>query len=189
MSNRTEKWVAGILGVVSLALLVNLLMPGGTRGGAPRPAAARPGTPSQGGAKAGAGKQTFGDLGRYDPTVHLDALNAIREQALPDLARNPFEFPPERPPEPKNVKPGEPGYVPPGTPSAPPAPSVPLKALGFAEKVGSPREAIVTDNDQIFVVHEGETFARHFRVVSISPTAVELQDETTHQSIRLPIVR
>jgi hypothetical protein len=187
MSNRAEKWTAGILGLVSLGLLVNLLLPSGTRGGAARPTAAPHAVPAVGGAKAAAAKSGFGDLGRYDPTVHLNALNEVRERSLPDLDRNPFEFPPERPPEPKSVQPGEPGYIAPGAPPAPPVPSVPLKALGFTEKAGSPREAIVTDDDQIFIVHEGETFARRFRVLSISPTVVELVDDTTHQSIKLPI--
>jgi hypothetical protein len=184
MSNRTEKWVAGILGLVSLALLVNLLLPSGIPVGASRRAAAPAAAPRQVGSKASVAKKGFGDLGRYDPTVHLDALNAIRERALPELARNPFEFPPERVWQSK-VVPG--GTFPAPTPSTPPAPSVPLKALGFTERAGSPREAIVTDNDQIFIVHEGETFARHFRVLSISPTVVELEDDTTHQSIKLPI--
>jgi hypothetical protein len=187
MTNRAEKWTAGILGLVSLVLLVNLLLPSGTRGGAARPAAALHAVPAAGGAETATAKKGFGDLGRYDPTVHLNALNEVRERSLPDLDRNPFEFPPERPPEPKIVQPGEPGYTGPGAPPAPQVLSVPLKALGFTERAGRPREAIVTDNDQIFIVHEGETFARHFRVLSISPTVVELEDDTTHQSIKLPI--
>jgi hypothetical protein len=185
MSSRAEKWAAGLLGLVCLALLVNLLLPSGTRVGASRTVSPPAAAPRRSASKTPAAPKGFSDLGRYDPTVHLDALSKIREQPLPELDRNPFEFPPERP---RDLRGGD-GSAPPGqpVPSTPPAPSVPLKALGFTERAGSPREAIITDNDQIFIVHEGETVARRFRVLHISPTMVELEDDTTHQSIRLPI--
>ena len=186
MSSRAEKWAAGVLGLVSLLLLTNLFLPNGPRVGASRPASPPAAAPPSGGSKAPAAKKGFGDLVRYDPTVHLDALNEIRERPLPVLDRNPFEFPPERPPD-RQIAGGPMATIGPGAPVAPPVPRVPLKALGFTEKAGGLREAIVTDDDQIFIVHEGETFARRFRVLRISPTAVELEDDTTRQSIRLPI--
>lgn len=185
LSSRAEKWGTGLLGLVSLVLLVNLFIPSGTRVGASRPATPPTAARREGGSQAPAANKGFGDLVRYDPTVHLDTLKEIRERSLPELNRNPFEFPPERPPE-REIA-GTPTSTGPGAPSAPPVPRVPLKALGFTEKSGGMREAIVTDDDQIFIVHEGETFARRFRVVRISPTMVELEDDTTHQSIRLPI--
>lgn len=182
LSSRFEKWVSGFLGVVALVLLLNLVLPSGVRVGAsrsPTPAAnpARPGR-----SQAPASKRGFDDLVRYDPTVHLEALKEIRERPLPGLDRNPFEFPPQRAPEPEIIPDG-----PAAVAAAPQAPRVPLKALGFTQKAGGVREAIVTDDEQIFIVHEGETFARKFKVLRISPAAVELEDETTHQSIRLPV--
>jgi hypothetical protein len=36
------------------------------------------------------------------------------------------------------------------------------------------------------VIHEGETFAKRFRVLKITPNQVEVNDETTQQNIRLP---
>jgi hypothetical protein len=71
-------------------------------------------------------------------------------------------------------------------PPAPPAPP-PLKAVGYTEKAGGVKEAIVSDDQEIYIVHEGESFAKRFRVLKISPAAIEVDDETTHQTIRLPI--
>jgi hypothetical protein len=59
--------------------------------------------------------------------------------------------------------------------------------LGYTEKSPGVPEAIVTDDDQIYIVHEGETFARKYRVLKITPTGVEVEDETTQQKARLPI--
>lgn len=181
-SSRLEKWGSGVLGVVCLVLILNLVLRSGVRVGATRPAtpAARPARAS--GAQASTAKRGFDDLVRYDPTVHVDALKEIRERPLPKLDRNPFEFKAQRVDEPE-MGPAAPAARPP----APQPARIPLKALGYTEKAGGIREAIVTDDEQIFIVHEGETFARRFRVIRISPSVVELEDENTQQSVRLPI--
>jgi hypothetical protein len=181
-SSRLEKWATGFLGLVSLVLIVNLILRSGVRAGASRPSTATTSHTPAARSKASESPKESDDLLRYDPTVHLDALKEIRERSLPDLERNPFEFPPQRVAEPE-VGPAGPAPA----PVAPQPPRVALKALGYTEKAGGVREAIITDDEQVFIVHEGETFARKFRVLKISPSVVELDDETTHQSIRLPI--
>jgi hypothetical protein len=121
------------------------------------------------------------ELARYDPGVRLDLLKELQNRPLPRLARNPFEF------EVRRTAPTEP-TTPAAAPaaSAPPAP-LPLKAVGYTEKAGGVKEAIVSDEQEIYIVHEGESFAKRFRVVKISPAAIDVDDETTHQTIRLPI--
>jgi hypothetical protein len=181
-SRRLEKWASGILGLVSLILVLNLFLPSGVRVGASRPAT--PSTSAAGTARSQdpVSQKGLGDLVRYDPSVHLDALKEIRGRRLPELGRNPFEFESERVAE---IEVG-PTAAPPA-PLAPGPPRVPLKALGYTEKAGGIREAIVSDNEQIFIVHEGETFARRFKVRKISPSVIEIDDERTRQSIRLPV--
>ena len=68
----------------------------------------------------------------------------------------------------------------------PPAPAS-FKPLGYVEKAGGRVEAIVSQDDHIYVVHAGELFADKYRVLKISPDSVEAVDETTVQAgLRLP---
>jgi hypothetical protein len=59
--------------------------------------------------------------------------------------------------------------------------------VGYTQSGGGSGEAFVTLQEELFVVHEGETFAKRFRVVRLTPAVVEVFDETTQQTIRLPI--
>ena len=60
--------------------------------------------------------------------------------------------------------------------------------MGYMEKAGGVKEATVTDDqDNIYVVHENDVFADHFKVLKISPTVIEIEDTTTQQSIQLPV--
>jgi hypothetical protein len=112
----------------------------------------------------------------------LDLLKEIQDRPLPKLARNPWEFEARAAPAPQAK--GE-ASVAPAPPPKPPPP--PLKAVGVTQKSGGINEAIVSDDQEIYIVHEGETFARRFRVVKITPSQVEIDDDTTHETIRLPI--
>jgi hypothetical protein len=90
-----EKWGAGVLGAVSFALLVNLVLhinrghAGDTRPRATTPPRAKATTLP--GPKAPAGKQRVSDeLSRYNPVVKLDLLKELEDRPLPELDRNPF---------------------------------------------------------------------------------------------------
>ena len=177
-----EKWVAGFLGVVCVALILNMVFRSGAGAGGSRPPAnsvpAAP-RPRVGSAPARASDE----LARYDPRVRLDLLEEIQKRPLPKLSRNPFEFEAVAPPPPKTGGPGP--QLPPPPPPKPPPP--PLKVVGVTQKGGGVNEAIVSDDQEIYIVHEGETFAKRFRVLKITPTQVEIDDDTTHGTIRLPI--
>jgi len=43
----------------------------------------------------------------------------------------------------------------------------------------------VTDHE-IYVVREGQEFGQHFKVLKITDSMVEVQDETYHQTVQLP---
>lgn len=182
VKSQLEKWATGFLGVVCLLLVLNLALRNGVKAGASRAAlSSRP-------APAATRSQPLPDrvadeLARYDPGVHLDLLKELQSRPLPKLARNPFEFEAKAaPPTPLASSAGPAAPAPPPTPAPPP-----LKAMGYTEKAGGVHEAIVTDDQEIYIVHEGDTFAQHFRVLKISPSAVEVDDETTHQTLRLPV--
>lgn len=180
MKGQVEKWATGFLAVVCALLILNLVMRGGARGGSPRPATS---AVSSGGplGRAAAGR-SVDELARYDPRIRLEQLKELENRPLPKLARNPFEL------EVRQASKQEQAAAPASTPSAPPAPPpFPLKVVGYTERAGGTPEAIVTDEDQIYVVHEGEVFAKRYHVLKISSAQVEIADDTTRQTVRLMV--
>ena len=181
-----EKWGAGVLGAVSLALLVNLVVQinrghaGDRRPRATTPPRAKATTlPS---AKAPAGKQSVSDeLSRYDPVVKLDLLKELEGRPLPELDRNPFEFVGA----PANATPAQTAAAAPAA-QPPPPPPVTLKPVGYSEGKGGVKEAMVSDEDQLFVVHEGDSIGTRYKVIKITPTVITVQDATIHQTVDLP---
>jgi hypothetical protein len=176
--SQLEKWATGFLVVVCALLILNLAMRGGARVGSSRPAGAAPASKARGRTIAG---RSVDELARYDPGIHMEQWKELQSRPLPKFARNPFEF------EVHAASKQEQAAAPAPAPTAPAPPPPPLKVVGYSEQAAGLREAIVTVEDQIFVVHEGETFAKRFHVLTISPTQVEITDETTHQSVRLPV--
>jgi hypothetical protein len=176
--SQTEKWITAGLGVVALILVVNLVFRG-KPARAPVKAAASPAA-----AKTAPSRSAISELERYDPALQLDRLKAIEKRTPSSLKRNPFEFVTRE----VAAVPGPAGLAPASAPQVPaPPPPPPLKAVGYTQSGSGTGEAFVTLQEELFVVREGETFARRFRVVKLTPTQVEIFDETTQQTIRLPI--
>ena len=113
-----------------------------------------------------------------DPTLRLDLLASSEKTLYEGNGRNIFvsqadvEIP----------KPGAPGVtdapIAPAytTPQPPPAPPIPLKFFGFASKSGEPKKIFLSQGEDVFVAGEGEIVDRRYKVIRISPTAVEIQD-------------
>jgi hypothetical protein len=183
-STRGEKWGSALLGIVSLALLFNLVENSrDVRAGAPHPLPANPAEQ-----RALASNRKAGEDERFQSQLHLDVLDDLDARPLPDIDRNPFEFgvPKLTPRQIEQAKIQEAQKaVAQNQPTPPPA--VALKVLGFGEKVDGSREAYLSDEDQIYVVHEGEPVGSRFKVMKIQPTFVEIQDAAANQTIQLPI--
>lgn len=174
MKSQLEKWGVGILGVVCLALILNLIFSKGVPANAARPEASK----DRPGVEKNAARD---DLARYDPELNLGLLTQIESQPLPHLSRNPFEFPPPPAPPKPAIEPGQ------SQAALPPLPPLPLKAIGYSVKEGGVPEAVIVDDQDIYVVHIGETFAKRFRVLALTPSRVEIEDTSTQQTVQLPI--
>lgn len=180
LNSDAKKVTSVVLGAVCLGLLINLVQSsrtvraGGARTPQPPPAAAKRHAP--GTAPHPRSEPPSSD----DPELRLDLLKEIQSRPEAKLVRNPFEFEPLRV-DPRVAKEAQPPPPPP-----PPPPPLPIKALGYSEKAGGVREAYVTDDDQVYVVHDGESFGAHFKVMKISPQFIEIEDSTTHQRAELP---
>jgi hypothetical protein len=210
LSGRSEKWGVGILGAVSLALIVNLVFQyNKMRAGVKRPVARPPAVKTLGATrpgaktlprakaiaaealKAGAGKQAGkpggkqkipDELSRYDSIVEVDRLKEFDARPLPELDRNPFDFVAAPVQAPRAQAPGAP---PPA--QAPAPPPVTLKIMGYSEGAGGVDEAMVSDEDQVLVVHAGDSVGTRYKIIKITSAAVTVEDNTSHQTVDLPV--
>lgn len=115
-----------------------------------------------------------------DPTLRLDLLAASEETRYEGNGRNIFVSQAE---DVMIPKPLAPAHTDPTTsedtyhlPTPPPPTPIPLKFFGFASRPGEPRKIFLSEGEDVFVAGEGEIVDRRYKVVRISPNAVELQD-------------
>jgi hypothetical protein len=187
-SGQIQKWGVGVLGVVCCALLAILVhqINGGRAGDKhPRATAAHQVKATRSsGAKAPAGSPSAPDeLARYNSDVKLDLLKQLEDRPLPELGRDPFEFAGVAPAKAAPVS----TEAPPPVPQPPPPPPISLKPMGYSEGKGGVKEAMVSDEDQVYVVHEGDSVGTRYKVIKITPTAITVEDATLHQTVDLPI--
>jgi len=64
-------------------------------------------------------------------------------------------------------------------------PPLALKVTGYLDKPGRGRELFIAEDSEVFVVHEGDLFADRFRVLRITATEVEIEDETRRERFKL----
>jgi hypothetical protein len=190
MENRKELIVAGVLGVVLLAILAYQFFPSSSTNAStgmtapptevavlPHPAPAHQHSASS--AATGKKQKVPQNL---DPTLRLQELAVIEQIKYEGSGRNIFvsEADPVIP------APVAPGTVGPGgkneetriyTPPAQAAPGpIPLKFFGFANQPGEPRRIFLSKGEDVFIAGEGEIIDRRYKVVRISPNSVEIQD-------------
>ena len=116
------------------------------------------------------------------PSIKLDLLKELEGRPLPELGRNPFEFvaPPAK------ASPTQTATTAGAVPQPPPPPPVSLKPMGYTEGKGGVKEAMVSDEDQVFVVHEGDSIGTRYKVIKITSTMITVEDATLHQTVDLP---
>ncbi len=127
-------------------------------------------------------------LSTLDPTLRLDWLRASEDVKYEGKGRNIFRAGSEPPPvdtakvTPRNNQPD----VPPGPPLPPP---INLKYYGFASKPGQPRQAFLSQGEDVFIAAEGDIVNRRYKVVHIGPLSVELEDlQYNHRQV-LPLTQ
>ena len=125
------------------------------------------------------------DAQSNEATLQLDALKQFASRPMPDLARNPFEFAPT-PAQIQQQREAVEREQHPAPPPPPPPPPVPFKAMGYQQDAKGQRTAYLSDDQSTYMVREGQEFGQRFKVLKITDTSVEVQDETYHQIVQLP---
>jgi len=124
-----------------------------------------------------------------DSALEMQTLDKYRPKPLPDLNRNPFDFgpPPLTPAQKARLAAGAAAGGAMTASSAPAAPKIPLRAIGYSEKHGVGPEAYLVDSDDVYIVHDGDVVSKRFKVLKITSMIVEVQDGTSGEKAQLPI--
>jgi hypothetical protein len=175
--NKTEVRIAIVLVVVAILTVAWTLLSGGTPKSAPAPVAAA--TPAT--------VKTSQPSESLDPTLHLDLLASSEDVKYEGKGTNIFRVAAEPIAIPKPVKSplltkqAPQIYVP------PPPPPINLKFFGLSNSRGEKPKAFLSQGDDVWIAREGDVVDRHYKIVRISPTAVEVEDllNNNRQSIQL----
>ncbi len=176
-----EKWASGVLGVVCLVLIWNLA----SRFNQPRAAVSKPtnavsltsrprtATRRDSSRLAGRGNDAVDEI-RTQPRDTKASVNRKRPIVHAKAAENASFVSKRSAPSPSN----RPVVVPEQASAPPPGPVVTeLKPLGYVELSDGRLEAVVSEGNQVFIVHEGDKFNDRYRVLKVSASAVEVADE------------
>ena len=122
-----------------------------------------------------------------DPTLHTDLLKGSEDSKYEGTGRNIFRSFVEPPPKlvADVVKPGP--QTPPPPQITPPPPSN-LKFYGFAtNRPDGAKRIFLTKNEDVFIAAEGDIVDRRYKVVRISPNAVEILDVLSNNRENIPL--
>ena len=71
-------------------------------------------------------------------------------------------------------------------PPVPPPPPITLKFFGFANRPGETKKVFLSQGEDVFIAAEGDIVDRRYRVLHISPTAVDVEDVINNNRQSLP---
>ena len=126
---------------------------------------------------------------RLDPTLDLNLLSKSEEIKYAGNGRNIFVVGSVASIEParKNGTTDETGIRTP--PQILPPPPINLKFFGFANQPGETKKVFLSQGEDIFIAAEGDIVDRRYRVLHISPTAVDVEDVINNNRQSLPLTQ
>jgi hypothetical protein len=121
-----------------------------------------------------------------DPTLRYDWLKASEDTKYEGTGRNIFlaqaEIPqPVAPAQIEAEKAAQAAQQP------PPPPPINLKFFGFASKPGEGKKIFLSEGEDVFIAAEGDVVNRHYKVLHISPTSVEIEDVLNNNRQSIPL--
>jgi hypothetical protein len=189
--NRKEVITLAALGVIALLLVAYEFWPSSST--TPGPASVQ--TSSSGPARPATRRTSSGKViplaePRLDPTLDLALLKQSEEIKYAGNGRNIFVAGSvatiEKPKANGTDQNEQAAYRPP--PIAPPPP-ITLKFFGFANKPGEPKRVFLSQGEDVFIAGEGDIVNRRYRVLRISPNAVEMEDVLNNNRQSIPLTQ
>jgi hypothetical protein len=190
--NKTKLIAAIGLGLIAVVLLFSF---GGSSPKAAAPAtagnpvpAARPATASRAIARTRThGKKVSAAPRSLDPTLRYDWLKASEDTKYEGTGRNIFLAQADIPKPVASVKTDAEKAAENGPPPPPPPPPINLKFFGFASKPGESKKIFLSEGEDVFIAAEGDVVNRHYKVLHISPTSVEIEDVLNNNRQSIPL--
>ena len=71
----------------------------------------------------------------------------------------------------------------------PPPPPIDLRFFGYAARRNGTRRAFLTHGDDVFVASEGDIVSHRYKVISIEPSSIEVEDLPYHNTQTLRLVQ
>ena len=194
IENRKQVYALGVLAAIALLMLGRALWPSSPETApAPTPTsssstAARPGM-----RRTASGKMVPVVEPRLDPTLDLKLLSQSEEIKYEGNGRNIFVAGSVAKIEkPKGDGTDADTQVAGGVrplPSIPPPPPITLKFFGFANRPGETKKVFLSQGEDVFIAAEGDIVDRRYRVLHISPTAVDVEDVINNNRQSLPLTQ
>ncbi len=188
IENRKLVIALAVLGVIALVMLGRALWPSSP---AAEPVAAQTTSTA---AKPGVRRTASGKVlpvvePRLDPTLDLNLLSQSEEIKYAGNGRNIFvagSLPIEKP---KGTGATDQQAALHQPPPIPPPPPITLKFFGFANRPGETKKVFLSQGEDVFIAAEGDIVDRRYRVVHISPTAVDVEDVINNNRQSLPLTQ
>jgi hypothetical protein len=125
-----------------------------------------------------------------DPTLHTDLLKTSEETKYEGTGRNIFRVFVEPPPKILKTPVLDHLVVADNTPPPPPPPPpIELKFYGFATPQGEAKRIFLAKHEDVFIAKEGDIVDRRYKVVRISPNAVEILDVLSNNRQSIPLTQ
>ena len=74
-------------------------------------------------------------------------------------------------------------------PATPPKPTINLKFFGFTSRQGGVSKVFLSQGDDIFVAAEGDIVNRRYKILRITPNAVDVEDVISNIRQTLPLTQ
>jgi len=187
IENRKQVIALAVLAVIAVAIMGYEFWPSSTTAapttGQTTATAAKPGM-----RRSASGKMVPVGEPRLDPTLDLKLLSQSEEIKYAGNGRNIFvvgSVPIEKPKA--NGTDKQAGLRLP--PPIQPPPPITLKFFGFANRPGETKKVFLSQGEDVFIAAEGDIVDRRYRVLHISPTAVDVEDVINNNRQSLPLTQ
>jgi hypothetical protein len=187
IENRKQVIALAVLAVIAVAITGYEFWPSSSTAapttGQTTATAAKPGM-----RRSASGKMVPVGEPRLDPTLDLKLLSQSEEIKYAGNGRNIFvvgSVPIEKPKA--NGTDKQAGLRLP--PPIQPPPPITLKFFGFANRPGETKKVFLSQGEDVFIAAEGDIVDRRYRVLHISPTAVDVEDVINNNRQSLPLTQ
>ena len=195
-SGRRQTITAVILGALALGACFYIYEEVFATGGSstPAPAAVAPAPPRTPAADNQHAARPLAVTGTLDPTLRMQAMLVSEAVTYSGVGRNIFSAQSAPPPIaaiPKAVAPPRPAPplpCPPNCPPPPPPPPIEVKYFGIETDGKGARQACLLHNDTVYLASPGDVVMRRYKVLSIEPKSIQVQDLQNNNTQTLPLL-